>query len=164
MKNPNISCRSHWNPSDKTASLFNKEEMLLFLISLCFHALCRANLISTAARLLCMKGLGMYQCPQSGDPLFYRIQIPIFWFVSSRVNALNRANLISNVMKSYLWQRTFRCVNALNRANLISTLRTLTITRQKRRMCQCPPSGDPHFYPALSEPAVLAVLRARFCM
>ena len=89
MKNPNISCRSHWNPSDKTASLFNKEEMLFFLISLCFHALCRANLISTAARLLCMKGLGMYQCPQSGKP---------------------------------------------------------------------------HFYPALSEPAVLAALRARFCM
>ena len=115
MKNPNISCRSHWNPSDKTASLFNKEEMLLFLISLCFHALSRANLISTAARLLCMKGLGMYQCPQSGNPHFYSGKTGCISWKGKCVNAFNRANPISTLpSQSRLFKPLFGLVFACN--------------------------------------------------
>ena len=121
MKNPIISCRSHWNPSDKTASLFNKEEMLLFLISLCFHALCRANLTSTAARLLCMKGLGMYQCPQSGNPHFYAKEIHDDWCREKSVNALNRATLISTIHR--------------------------TAARYRQRSVSMPSIGQPSFLP-----------------
>ena len=54
------------------------------------------------------------------------------------------------------------CVNALNRAILIST-KIEDFEKFYKIKCQCPQSGDTHFYPASLEPAYLAAFRARFC-
>ena len=54
-------------------------------------------------------------------------------------------------------------VNALNRAILISTAVMFLIRMRPLSLCQCPQSGDTHFYPASLEPAYLAAFRARFC-
>ena len=139
MKNPNISCRSHWNPSDKTASLFNKEEMLLFLISLCFHALCRAILISTLEKLDVFPEKGCVSMPSIGRTPFLRTASP-----------------------TTQTHPTFVSMPSIGRSSFLPGTDPHLLIRFKS--CQCPPSGNPHFYPALSEPAVLAVLRARFCM
>ena len=110
------------------------------------------------------------QCPQSGDPHFYKILVPeeAGWFC---VNALSRAILIST---SFIRRESdcYRfCVNALSRAILISTKyrrrvnmrknksvsmpsvgrssflpNPKTIATSKAVVCQCPQSGDPHFY------------------
>ena len=55
------------------------------------------------------------------------------------------------------------CVNALNRANPISTVMRIFRYIATRDMCQCPQSGKSHFYPALLELAYLAALRTCFC-
>ena len=54
------------------------------------------------------------------------------------------------------------CVNALSRAILISTTVNKLIDTANV-VCQCPQSGNPHFYPALLKPAILAAFQGRFC-
>ena len=104
------------------------------------------------------------------------------------VNALNRANPISTVMRIFRYIATrdmCQCpqsgkshfyanrkkrivqglygVNALNRANPISTFLGYLEVVQLMALCQCPQSGKSHFYPALLELAYLAALRTCFC-
>ena len=88
------------------------------------------------------------QCPKSGEPHFY---YPIikdgYWLVIECVNALSRANLISTERYYYGIPFSIPCVNALSRANLISTLQTRIVAIMVVfALCQCPKSGEPHFY------------------
>ena len=61
------------------------------------------------------------QCPQSGNPHFYRIKLDNLDCVISRVNALSRAILISTKGTMNNLFESLNGVNALSRAILIST-------------------------------------------
>ena len=102
-------------------------------------------------------------CPDSGQPHFYIVTRHMLMSIDS-VNALTRANPISTCV-AWILDREFYGVNALTRANPISTHFEETIENLNKK-CQCPNSGQPHFYrekhrPTLShEYSVNALTRA----
>ena len=109
-----------------------------------------------------LRPMWVCQCPQSGDTHFYLGGKCNENRWSKCVNALNRAILISTNWK-FMYGNCRDGVNALNRAILISTAVMFLIRMRPLSLCQCPQSGDTHFYPASLEPAYLAAFRARFC-
>ena len=83
---------------------------------------------------------------QSGNPHFYSAKKGDWYesdFVSMpSVGQSSFLRTLDHVRK----QEVRVCVNALSRAILISTASQISPTMKHRRVCQCPQSGNPHFY------------------
>ena len=123
----------------------------------------------------------MCQCPRTGNAHFYRRWIRESTMSLESVNALKRATLISTSTMSELYSNVW-CVNALKRATLISTalslleenakdivsmpsngqrsflLDTATET-ESGEVCQCPQTGNAHFYGSEVSPLYYRMLR-----
>ena len=105
----------------------------------------------------------MCQCPQSGDPHFYE-KCSSDQCIDGGIVSMPSVGRSSFLRQELKLNECFEnCVNALSRAILISTSQKGGIMAKRHFGCQCPQSGDPHFYPTSLEPAILAAFQGRFC-
>ena len=105
-KNLNSSCQFHRNLSDKTASLLCYGRDAAFQISLCFHALSRAILISTTINPFIFRRKNKVSMPSIGQSSFLPCPLRtscLSRFAGSFLHVFFQSCLIINYNKGQKW-------------------------------------------------------------
>ena len=126
-----------------------------FIIIYSVNALVRATYISTKKSEQLLQAKKIVSMPSYGQLTFLPKGLLRLKKSFSSVNALVRATYISTRKKMAIILSIMTCVNALVRATYIST-KCIQMTTVYCYLCQCPRTGNLHFYCTPSKGLILS--------